>query len=200
MNSGEIDIPGSGRFGSDVILDNDSAYTTTVQFAPATEERLITFPDDDGTVGLVPGTSYQIPYCNPSYKFEGSTSLLFFPEYGLRTELPFGYYGEGTSSVTQLTAKTSAVTLNAPSGEIDLASSSISANSTVSFTLNNTYIDYGDVLVLNHLDGGSVGSYVLNAKCGFNNSATIYITNITSAALSEDFAIVYAIIKLNIPV
>jgi predicted aconitase with swiveling domain len=69
----------------------------------------------------------------------------------------------------------------------------------VSFTLNNTYIGYGDVLVLNHLYGGSVGSYVLNAKCG-NNSATIYITNITSAALSEDFAIVYAVIKLEIPV
>jgi hypothetical protein len=64
----------------------------------------------------------------------------------------------------------------------------------VSFTLTNSAIAAGDVMIVNQVSGGTVGGYVLNVSCGAG-SATITIRNISGGSLSEAIVIGFAVIK-----
>ena len=101
--------------------------------------------------------------------------------------------GEG-GTVTQATSKATAVTLSKKCGQITLHNASLAADTTVSFTLTNTTIVATDLLVLNHVSGGTAGSYLLNAQAGAG-SASINVRNITAGALAEAIVIGFAVIK-----
>ena len=102
--------------------------------------------------------------------------------------------GEG-GTVTQGTSKSTAVTLSKKCGQITMHNASLAAATTVSFTLTNTTIVATDLLVLNHVNGGTAGSYLLNAQCG-SGSATINVRNITAGALAEAIVIGFAVVKV----
>jgi 1-deoxy-D-xylulose-5-phosphate synthase len=74
------------------------------------------------------------------------------------------------------------------------AAALLAANTTVSFTLTNTVIEAGDILILNHISGGTAGSYLLNAQSAAG-SASINVRNITAGSLSEAIVIAFAVIK-----
>jgi len=108
-----------------------------------------------------------------------------------------GKHGYATGSggvVTQLTDKTTAVTLSKSTGQITLAAAALAASTTVSFTLTNTVIEAGDILIMNHISGGTAGSYLLNAQSAAG-SASINVRNISLGSLSEAIVIAFAVIK-----
>jgi hypothetical protein len=108
-----------------------------------------------------------------------------------------GKHGYATGSggvVTQLTDKTTAVTLSKSTGQITLAGAALAASTTVSFTLTNTVIEAGDILIMNHISGGTAGSYLLNAQSAAG-SASINVRNISLGSLSEAIVIAFAVIK-----
>ena len=102
--------------------------------------------------------------------------------------------GEG-GTVTQATSKATAVTLSKKCGQITMHNASLAADTTVTFTLTNvTHIAVTDLLVLNHVSGGTAGAYLLNAQCQAG-SAFINVRNITAGSLSEAIVIGFAVIK-----
>jgi hypothetical protein len=101
--------------------------------------------------------------------------------------------GEG-GTVTQATSKSTAVTLNKKCGQITMHNASLAADTTVSFTLTNSTLVATDLLVLNHVSGGTAGSYLLNAQCG-SGSASINVRNITAGSLGEAIVIGFAVVK-----
>jgi hypothetical protein len=106
-----------------------------------------------------------------------------------------GYVTGSGGAVTQQTSKTTGVTLNTTNGQITMNNASLAGSTTVSFTLTNSKIEAGDVLVLNHISGGSnFGSYLLNARSAAG-SASIDVRNITNGSLSEAIVIAFAVIK-----
>ena len=105
-----------------------------------------------------------------------------------------GYTTGSGGTVTQLTSKATAVTLSKPTGQITLNNAALAADTTVSFTLTNTIIEAGDILILNHISGGTAGSYLLNAQSAAG-SASINVRNITTGSLSEAIVIAFAVIK-----
>ena len=105
-----------------------------------------------------------------------------------------GYATGSGGIVTQLTDKTTAVTLSKSTGQITLAGAALAASTTVSFTLTNTVIEAGDILVMNHISGGTAGSYLLNAQSAAG-SASINVRNISLGSLSEAIVIAFAVIK-----
>lgn len=115
---------------------------------------------------------------------------------GIRSSGPdgVGYATGAGGTVTQATAKNTGVTLNKITGQITMNNGSLAASSIVSFVLTNSCIAAGDVLVLNHISGGTAGSYTLNAQSA-NGSATINIRNNTAGALAEAIVIAFAVIK-----
>ena len=101
--------------------------------------------------------------------------------------------GEG-GTVTQATSKATAVTLSKKCGQITMHNASLAANTTVTFTLTNSTIAATDLLVLNHVSGGTAGAYLLNAQAAAG-SATINVRNVTAGALAEAIVIGFAVIK-----
>lgn len=106
-----------------------------------------------------------------------------------------GYYTGGGGTVTQATSKSTGVTLNKACGAITLNNASLAADTTVSFTLTNSLITAGDLLILNHTATGTFGGYVLNAHGATTGSVTIDVHNCTPGALAEAIVISFALIK-----
>lgn len=172
--------------GGDINLDDGGTYETTVQVVTPTANRTISFPDATGTVALVAGSTGQVAYNNAGAQAGGNLSYD-------ATAGTFGY-GTGRGTVTQATNKSTGVTLNAPCGAITMNVAALSADTTVSFTLTNTSITATDLMVLNHVSGGTAGAYVLNAQAAAG-SASINVRNITAGSLSEAIVIGFAVIK-----
>lgn len=168
----------------DVNLSDGGTYTTTLQTITPTANRTVSIPDATGTLALVAGSSGQLVYNNAGVYAGG-------PLYSSTTGT-LGYPTGGT--VTQATSKSTGVTLNGASGRITLNAAALNADTTVSFTLTNSSITANDLLVLNHVSGGTVGSYLLDAQAAAG-SATINVRNVTAGSLSEAIVIGFAVLK-----
>lgn len=115
----------------------------------------------------------------------------------LASALGVGYVAGDGGSVTQATDKTTGVTLSKPSGKVTMNGAILNAATIVSHVLTNTLIAAGDTLVLNHVSGGTPGSYTLNARCAAG-SATIDVRNNTAGNLSEAIVYQFTLIKGSI--
>ena len=104
-----------------------------------------------------------------------------------------GYSTDAQGAVTQLTDKSTGVTLNKSSGQITMNNAALGATTNVTFTLTNSLIGVKDVLVLN-VYGGTSGSYNVWVSGLAEGSATITVRNITAGSLSEAIVINFAII------
>lgn len=144
----------------------------------------------DYTIGLNPGfntasfaasTFSAVPQANLEL-------LALSPNSGL------GYSAGAGGTVTQATSKVTSVTLNKTCGAITLNNAALAADTVVSFILTNSAIVATDVLVLNHISGGTIGAYTLNAQAGAGG-ATINVRNNTAGSLSEAIVIQFALIK-----
>ena len=108
-----------------------------------------------------------------------------------------GYATGAGGAVTQLTSKSTALvaaSIDKSCGQITMNNAALAASTTVTFTMPNTTIEAGDILVMNHISGGTAGSYLLNAQSAAG-SATINVRNISLGALSEAIVIAFAVIK-----
>jgi hypothetical protein len=93
-------------------------------------------------------------------------------------------------TVTQQTNKTTSVTLNNSTGQITMNNAALASQAVATFTLTNSTINAGDVLVMNHISGGTAGSYSLNAQSAAG-SASINVTNVSAGSLSEAIVIAF---------
>lgn len=105
-----------------------------------------------------------------------------------------GYSAGAGGTVTQITNKATGVTLNKTCGQITMNGAILNAGVIVSFVLTNTCIAATDVLILNHLSGGTVGSYTMNAQCAAG-SATINFRNATAGNLTETPVLAFVVVK-----
>ena len=108
-----------------------------------------------------------------------------------------GYCSCAFGEVTQLTSKSTAVTLNTPTGRITMNNASLGNNTTVIFRMTNSTIKTNDVLVLN-ISGGVAGTgdylaYVGDIGLGY---ADIALANRKGGggSLSEAVKITFALI------
>jgi hypothetical protein len=107
------------------------------------------------------------------------------------TEIGYGAPAQG--AVTQLTSKSTGVTLNASAGQITLNAASLAATTNVTFTLTNSTLSAKDILLLNVTNGtsASYNAFVSSMAAG---SATITLRNISGGSLSEAVVLNFAII------
>jgi hypothetical protein len=108
-----------------------------------------------------------------------------------------GYTADATGgAVTQGTSRATAVTCNGMTGAITVFSASQAAAATVAITINNTSVKTGDVIIVNHTSGGTIGAYAFTGNTIVNaTSFKINITNISGGTLSEAPVLAFAIIR-----
>lgn len=105
-----------------------------------------------------------------------------------------GYYPGAGSTVTQATSKATGFTLSKLTGKITLAGDVLNAGTIVSATWTNTLIAATDVVIINHLSGGTIGAYTFNVACD-SGTATLYIRNNTAGNLTETPVLSFVVIK-----
>ena len=106
-----------------------------------------------------------------------------------------GYTAAAQGSVTQLTSKSTAVTLNKSAGRITMNNASLNTATNATFTLNNSLISANDTVILT-ISGGQAtpGSYNVFANALGAGTVSITLRNISGGTLSEAVIINYAII------
>ena len=104
-----------------------------------------------------------------------------------------GYSTDAQGAITQLTSKSTGVTLDKSCGQITMNNAALAGTTNVTFTLTNSLIGIKDVLVLN-VYGGTAGSYNVWVSGLAAGPATITVRNITGGSLSEAIVINFAII------
>jgi uncharacterized protein YbjQ (UPF0145 family) len=108
-------------------------------------------------------------------------------------DVEIGYAAVAQGAVTQLTSKSTGVTLNTSAGQITMNAASLGATTNVTFTLTNSTISAKDVLLLTVTNGtsGAYNAFVSSMGAG---SATITLRNISAGALAEAVVLNFAII------
>lgn len=107
-----------------------------------------------------------------------------------------GYTAAAQGTVTQLTSKSTAVTLNKAAGQITMNNAALAGNTAVSFTLSNSYISANDIVVLN-ISGGAVAdptAYILYVSNMTAGAVTITLRNLTGTSQSEAVVVNFALI------
>lgn len=112
----------------------------------------------------------------------------------LSTQGAIGYAAGFGGTVTQLTSKSTAVTLNRPTGQITMDNAALAAATVVTFTLTNSCIAAGDRLILSHDSAGTPGAYTLNAQCAAG-SASINVRNATAGSLGQPIVLGFTLVK-----
>ncbi len=106
-----------------------------------------------------------------------------------------GYAAAAQGAVTQLTSKSTAVTLDKSAGRITMNNASLATATNATFTLNNSTISANDTVILT-ISGGQAtpGSYNVFANSLSAGAVSITLRNISGGSLSEAIVINYCVI------
>jgi hypothetical protein len=107
-----------------------------------------------------------------------------------------GYTAEASGTVTQLTDKSTGVTLNKSAGQITLNNAALANITNVSFTLTNSTISAKDVIILSVSSGATAGAYNCWISSKTTGSCVITIRNLSGGSLSEAFVINFAVLHV----
>lgn len=108
----------------------------------------------------------------------------------------FGYATGTGGTVSQATSKSTDVTLNALSGQITMNAEQLNRNTGVSFTLNNTFIEASDVVVVAIASGATPTAYSLDLSAVSAGSCSLHLHNhLSGTDLSEAITINFVVIK-----
>lgn len=106
-----------------------------------------------------------------------------------------GYAAAAQGAVTQLTSKSTAVTLNTSAGVITMNNASLATATNATFTLNNSIISAKDAVVLTIASGQTTpGSYNVFANALAAGTVSITLRNISGGTLSEAIVVNFAIL------
>jgi len=109
-----------------------------------------------------------------------------------------GYSAAAQGAVTQLTSKSTGVTLNTSAGRITMNAAALGAGVAVSFVLTNSSISINDTIIVNvssNTTGSALGAYTTYVSYLAAGSALITLRNLTAAtSYSEAVIINFSII------
>jgi hypothetical protein len=106
-------------------------------------------------------------------------------------------YPVGTGgTVTQLTSKSTGVTLNKITGQITMNNATLNRSTGVSFTLTNSFIGLADVVVVNIASGATLAAYTVGVTVIAAGTCSIHLHNLLAGTdLSEAVVLNFVIIK-----
>ncbi len=117
---------------------------------------------------------------------------------GIVTASPTSLIGYSTGAggaVTQLTNKSTAVTINKVCGTITTSNEQVDAAEEKTFVVHNTTVAATDVIAVSIVSGGTAKSYELCVGAVAANSFNIVLSNPTAGNLSEILLINFSVIK-----
>ena len=155
--------------------------------------------DSVGYVGMYATDSGQVlnffTNANNSNTVASSTKMFLDSSGKLLLTSGSGGLGYGTGAggtVTQLTSKSTAVTLNKPFGQITMNNAALAAGSSVQFTVNNSLVTAVDAIVISLKYSIYYELILVDVQ---NGTFTLRLKNTSGGILSDAISINFAIIK-----
>ena len=108
-----------------------------------------------------------------------------------------GYSTTAQGTVTQLTDKSTGVTLNKSAGRITMNNAALAGGAVVSFVLTNSLISSNDVIIVNvssNTTGSAAGAYTAYVSYMSAGTCLISLRNLSGTSYSEAVIINYAIL------
>lgn len=105
-----------------------------------------------------------------------------------------GYETGAGGTVTQITSRTTGVTLNKLTGNITLFTGTIAGNTAQTFTLTNSFIAANDLVLVQQV-AGTMGLYTCAAVASAGSAAITIRNNSASASISEAPVLKFTVIK-----
>lgn len=192
---GTRDVPETVQDGDDIIDFGFKAYDGTAYRTAASISVLI-----DGAVSTnnVPGKivirTSDGPGTVDRISIETNGDLISTAGIVTSGSAGIGYTTGAGGTVTQITSKSTGVSLDKITGEITMDTESLASDTSVSFTLTNSTIEASDHVIASHVSGGTLGAYGVTASAA-SGSATVVIRNLTAGALSEAVVVKFTVIK-----
>jgi hypothetical protein len=106
-----------------------------------------------------------------------------------------GYSTGAGGTVTQITNKSTGVTLDKICGQITMDGAALAAAAEVIFTVTNSTIASTDVVIVNHASGGTAGAYLVGVSSIASGSFGIAVSNVSTSSKNEAIVLNYVIIK-----
>jgi hypothetical protein len=133
---------------------------------------------------------------NAADKSAAASQIFVGPVLSSRVGVGLGYAAGAGGTVTQATSRSTAVTLNKPTGAITTHTASLNAGAGVTFTVNNNIVAIGHVVLLTcQNDPATTGSflspYVSNIQSG---SFNVNYTNNSNAATTVAYVFNYVVL------
>lgn len=111
-----------------------------------------------------------------------------------KTAMPSFPTGQG-ASITQVTNKSTGVTINTLTGQITMSNVALAAAAEVNFVVTNSKCSTNDLILVNHKSGGTFGAYMVNGGFSVNGTFRIMVGNMSAGSLSEAIVLQFCIIK-----
>jgi hypothetical protein len=108
-----------------------------------------------------------------------------------------GYAAAAQGTVTQLTDKSTSVTLNKSAGRITMNNAALAGGAVASFTLTNSLISANDTIVVcvsSVTTGSTAGAYTTYVSNMTTGSCVITLRNLSATSYSEAVIINYSVI------
>lgn len=187
-----IDGIGAAGVGNSIIYKIGSGLPLAAQ-----QNYAKTYSSVDATGSTGASGSYHIATKKTSTESTTLSDTAVFDQNGNVLVTSAGGLGYGVGSggtVTQATSKSTAVTLNTPTGQITTANSALAAGATATFTLNDSVMSANDVLVVSiNANSPNASSYSVSGLA--SSTGTIFLKNTSAGSLSDAVVINFAVIK-----
>lgn len=105
-----------------------------------------------------------------------------------------GYTADAQGSVTQLTSKSTAVTINKSAGRITMFATAMTTGTLATFTVNNSYVSVNDVVLLSISGGATSQGYNVWVDVMAGGSFNVTLLNRSAGTLTEAVIINFALI------
>jgi len=106
-----------------------------------------------------------------------------------------GYATGAGAGVTQLTNKSTGVTINTLCGAITMNGASLANATAVGFTVTNNCCAATDTIIINIKSAATANSYTVMVDAVANGSFHVSVNNFTGGSLSEALVLNFAILK-----
>lgn len=180
----------------DIYADSSGTAIETVSGITNTAEV-----DGNGNVSFyVPGGTYHLDiYAADSTTFVLRLDDVQMVDFATLSTTGIGYAVGAGGTVTQLTSKSTGVTINTLCGQIVMHSASLAGGASVGFTVSNTQVTSTDVVVVNFqstpADVNGLLDYSVRVGRPNNGFFVIVLKNETGGALATTVTLNFAVIK-----
>jgi hypothetical protein len=172
-----------------------ASWQATNNSDPTNASKILIATNGSTDVQLVSGINGSGTYLPLSFYTNGTQNAQLDTSGNFTAKGSIGYPTGSGGAVTQLTSKSTGVTLNAICGQITTNNAALAAATEVSFTLTNSKIAATDVVVVCISSGATANTYQTTVDAVAAGSCRIQISNASTTSRSEALVINFVVIK-----